>query len=166
MLNKINYLGIDPGKTGAFVILNPEGVILERESMPVTGTEYNIHGISDFLLIHREGIKMACIEMINTVFIGGKASNFDFGYGYGILRGLLVAHSIPHLVTKPRDWQNHYFRGMAKGLSTKEKALEIARNQWPSTDFRVIGKRGNYTTKIDDGFVDALLLANFARFIK
>jgi len=177
------YIGIDPGKSGYWVMLDGTGKVVNHDKTPLVGRAYDKQSmvqllqecaaLTKYVRVH------AVLEDVHANVIGGKASNFDLGNGKGLWEMALMALKIPHTMVTPKEWQKYMFQGAktqyqptkritkkgtaVKKVDTKATALLAAKMLMPQQDWRVVGKTGKFTTKIDDGFVDAYLMAEYCR---
>lgn len=144
------YLGIDPGFTGAWGIIDHNGRYQSCGDM--------IHNERHILsrMVHAEiaqGIDMqdmqGIIEAVHSMPGQGVSSSFKFGMAYGASIAIMERFNCPwHLIT-PQRWK--------KSLnldSDKNKSLELARQLWPTAPL---------TRKKDNGRAEALLLAEYLR---
>ena len=175
------YIGIDPGKLGYVVVLNELGEIITHYKTPLIGREYDkadmVLGLVNQKVL---GGKMhAVLEDVHANAIGGKSSNFDLGRGKGLWEMALMSLQISHTMVTPKEWQKFMWQGakkqykptkrktkintFVKQIDTKATSLIAAKMLQPKQDWRVVGKKGIPTTKIDDGFVDAYLMAEYCR---
>lgn len=93
----MNYIGIDPGQSGGFAVLNNNGIV-EVIKMPPTETD-----IWNWISSNKNCF--AVIEKVHSMPGQGVASTFKFGYGFGGLNMALVAAKIPFELISPRQWQ-------------------------------------------------------------
>lgn len=94
------FLGIDPGQSGGFAILESAGVVIDVTPMPDTEAD-----IAAYLREFGMSIRMAYIEAVHSMPKQGIASAFKFGCGYGGLRMALVCLRIPFESVTPGSWQ-------------------------------------------------------------
>ena len=134
--------GVDPGKHGAIALLDAHKHI-EVYAMPKEESDLN------FLFGDFNPYNFICyIESIHSSPQMGVASAFTFGYGYGLLMGMLHAHGIPYIKVQPQKWQ----RGLScltKG--DKKVTLKKAREIFPD----------NKEINIDNA--DSVLIAEYGR---
>jgi len=161
-----NYLGIDPGKDGAFIIINDEKEIVKISLIPTIGNEYD--KLEMIKIVEAYDIKHAVLENVHAPQLGGRTSCFEFGRGKGLLEMLLFALEIPHTQVLSRTWQKEMWSGIRiqykpgstkKTKDTKATSLLAAKSLFPSQDLR----KSIRATKPHDGIVDALLMAEFCR---
>lgn len=166
------FIGVDPGKSGAIVVL-PK---CEKDIRWIKGTETEAD-IADFMYEVRDlygGYNQmtgepdqlfAVIELLNPApnfkpkgkqagkqdekpkFQRGSVASFKLGMSFGVLRGTFAAHRIRREFVLPRTWQT-YMGCLSRGDKkiTKSRAQELFPN-----------------IKVTHAIADALLLAEYAR---
>ena len=137
-------LGIDPGKSGGFAIVNEtEGVAFAFDKLTPTD-------IVKTLKEYRGNIRTAYIELVSAMPKQGVCSVFTFGQNYGWWQGVLTALGIPIERVSPLKWQTYMKcrTGGNKNIS-KARAQEI----FPET-------------KMTHAVADALLIAEYGRRIR
>lgn len=108
----MQYLvGIDPGLSGGIAFYDPMMETLETIPMPVlkagTGAK-NILDENELARLFddkRPSIKKVYIEMVNAMPKQGVTSTFNFGMGFGILRGIVAANILPVEFVRPTKWK-------------------------------------------------------------
>lgn len=145
MASSENYLGIDPGKSGAMAIVGPTGELVSLIRLKETH-----HDVWEWLDSHRDGVAFAVLEKVHSMPKQGVASSFKFGVSYGFCQGMLVAAGIRFDLVTPQKWQKT-LGCMSRGDKnvTKARAQEL----FP-------GERVIHAT------ADALLLAEYVRRIR
>jgi hypothetical protein len=115
--------------------------------------------------------KCHCVlEDVHSIFGASSSSTFDFGWGLGVIEGVLVANKIPYTKVQPKKWQKEMFEGIplqqkpsstGKTMKTDTKAMaeQAAKRLFPSIDLRATER----SKKSSDGKVDALLMCEFCR---
>jgi hypothetical protein len=159
------YAGIDPGKRGAIAVLDATGLFLRVIAMPVVTApkgrdEYDVVEIRNFLAaIHRGSGLFVVVERLHPMpgILGGAIANFSRGVARGF-EWLLLAMEIPHLAVPSQVWQRSMFVG-TPGEDPKQRSILAAHSLFPSVPLR----RSDRSRKDDDGFADALLLAEYGR---
>jgi hypothetical protein len=178
-MNKI-YIGIDVGKDGGFVTIDPNRCI-STLATPTTGPaakkEINKQGIKEFfqeqiktaLTKHNGAQVIVVIEDVHSIFGASAKSNFQFGRALGIVEGMIEALEIQYYKVAPKKWQEVCFQGVpiikkpgAKvegrgGIDTKAMALIAAQRLYPKLDLR----KSQRAEKAHNGIVDALLMAHY-----
>jgi hypothetical protein len=175
------YIAIDPGKTGHIVVLNEDGQVTDEYPTPLIGREYDKQLMKDKLNKYNEGYKVhVVLEDVHTTQMGGKSSNFDFGRGKGLWEMALMALSIPHTMVTPKVWQKEMWQGaktqykvttrktkqgsVVKKIDTKLTSLIAAKMLFPNEQwFNVSIKTNKPLSSINDGKVDAILMAEYCR---
>lgn len=137
----IYFCGIDPGKSGAWAILNEEGALYDN-------------GAGDcFKCLNHKDITptLTVLEQVHAFPGQGVSSVFSFGANYGGWVATLEILEIPYQLVPPQKWQKAILGSFPKGES-KLRALEFAQRRWPTLNLK----------KKDHGIVDALCIALYA----
>ena len=149
----MKIIGIDPGKKGALVILDGENVILHQ--MPEDANSIVL------ILAEYTTDSHVFLEKAQAMSIGGNkqgvSSMFNYGVGFGTILGILAALKIPHTLVHPKTWCKVMHAGTTAD-DAKARSLEAARRLFPSV--QLIRPR---CTKPDEGFIDAVLIAEYGR---
>ena len=144
------YLGIDPGFSGAWGMIDHNGKYQSCGDMLNNGK----HILSNY--VHAEIIQaidrqevQAVIEAVHSMPAQGVASSFKFGLAYGMAIAIMERLRCPwHMVT-PQKWKKDM------GLtSDKNQSLDMARELWPNAPLE---------RKKDNGRAEALLMAEWLR---
>jgi len=88
----------------------------------------------------------------------GAVTNFNTGFGFGLLRGMLAAMQIPYQIVAPKVWQKAMFGGLAS-QDTKAMSTIVAGRLFPGVDLR----KSDRCRVLHDGKCDALLIAEWGR---
>lgn len=163
--------GIDPGKTGAFVVLEI-----------ATG---RIEGVLRVPLIRKKGSKKAkpnfapdfvsmasewghAIQACRHIYVEnvwgaapagrrqGGTGMFNFGFIAGFIRGMILAWGHPFTLVAPQKWKRYYH---LTGAVDKTPSLELARSMWPLAAHELKRKK-------DDGVAEAALIAEYGRTLE
>jgi len=168
MVETTRYIGIDPGKSGAFAVLTDTGDA-EVKDMPLLpgGKGYDEQSIVSYLrgfarpgegAEHASATRvLACIEVpfaMPRQSSTTTAVQFD---GYGMLRGMIRMAGIPLVIVTPKVWQKSVYGGRPRGSDPKEMALMVASQLFPYVELH--GPKGGFK----DGRADALLIAEYCR---
>lgn len=152
----MRVLGIDPGLSGAFVVLDGKEVI-EWGLMPtmVEGSNNRVNGAALASLWRFLNIDIAYMEQTGARPGQGVTSMFTFGHAAGVVRGVLGALEIPVRMVTPQAWKKHV------GLLNKDKdaARSLAIQLWPQ--WRELDKKGQ-----GQALADAALIALYASEVK
>lgn len=111
----MNFIGIDPGGSGAFAVINSRTnnfywFTFKKESEAGIASALRVYAANEYLATQTT---VAVIERVHSMPRQGVASSFKFGQSYGFLRGLLTAFEIPFVEVTPQKWQK------AMGCMTK-----------------------------------------------
>ena len=154
-------IGIDTGKHGGIVALNSKNEIIGKWVMPldVVG-EIDLHALDVIFKGLRPSVYGDTIVTIEDPGRHAKSSQAIGGmrYGFGVVKQACVSNGISFHTTSSRVWQSYYWTQRGD-KTTKEKALEVAKNMWPKEPFLHPGKPRS--KKAHDGLVDAALIALF-----
>lgn len=147
----MRILGIDPGLTGAYVILE-DGVPIEWDSMPVMvyGKNKRINAAHLAAVWRFANIDIAHMEQVGAMPGQGVTSMFTFGHAAGTVSGVLGALEIPVVMVTPQSWKK------AAILIGKDKdaARSLAIQLWPN--WRDLDKKGK-----GQALADAALIARY-----
>jgi hypothetical protein len=122
--------GIDPGKDGAIAYIYKKGKefhLLDLYNMPKTKGEYRIRELADIIEQHKQfaatnGYELEhYLEKVHTHVKGGRKAAFGFGYGYGMLRGVLGTLEITSTPVLPKTWKQAF------NITEKEQAKAKAK---------------------------------------
>lgn len=144
------YLGIDPGKSGAWAVINEEAEIVQYKKFTTWADIY-----SESVFEGKDRHVMAALELVHAFPGQGVVSVFSFGSNFGAWQGLLEGHQIPHCMATVQRWQKVLLGSFPKGES-KERAYQFVSRRYPHLGF----KKG----KSSEGVIDAICLALYARF--
>ena len=154
-------IGIDTGKHGGIVALNSKNEIIGKWVMPLdVGGEIDLHALDIIFKGLRPTVYGYATVTIEDPGKHAKSSQAIGGmrYGFGVVKQACVSNGISFHTTSSRVWQSYYWSNRGD-RTTKEKALEVAKNTWPEEPFLHPGKPRS--KKAHDGLVDAALIALF-----
>ncbi len=142
------FIGIDPGATGAAVLISETGVDF-----------FDWEGVRKFADEVRQwncdyNIGMVILEAVHSRPGEGVSSVFKFGTTWGMIQGVLTCAKIPYTLLTPQAWQ----KGLVMptdGADSKERSLTVARRMFPAIDW--IGRKKDHNRS------DALLMAHVCR---
>lgn len=168
------YLGIDVGGKGFITLCKPDG---EYEFFSIEA--HTPREIDDFL----KGVKsnyqqlFCAMEEIHAIFGSAAKATFSFGEINGLLKGLLIANSIPFELVQPKKWQDEIWGfsdkvfetkvvktkdgsfKQQKRINTKQTSFNAAARLFPSIDLR----KSQRSKNLDDNKCDSLLICEYAR---
>jgi crossover junction endodeoxyribonuclease RuvC len=146
-------IGIDPGKTGAFAVLDREsGRLIDVHDMPVAGQIISSKLLADLAHLYRfdshpDRPGIACIEDVHSMPKQGVATMFSFGRSLGIAEGVFAGSGWSMRYVSPQKWKKALGLSTDKGVS-RRRAIEL----WPSSS-------DLFARVKDDGRAEAALIA-------
>lgn len=162
----INFIGIDPGVTGAAVLLNSEGTVLSVQDTPTIQVAKGkgkktvyiesqmvaiLQSFLDSGKIHGVGI-----ENVHSMPGQGVTSMFSMGMGFGLWLGIISALKIPYTKIEPMAWKKLM---NIPPKSDKGASIVRAHQLFPGVSF--MRDRGRVENM--HGRADALLIAEYIR---
>lgn len=146
------FVGIDPGKKGFACVLVPE--ISKVEFMALDNHAADIRS-SLMMLNDPYDVQVIMLEKVQNIFGVSSKSNFNFGFNYGWIHGLIESTEIPFDFVRPKIWQAKL------GIKPKTPNLKVViaehcRRLYPKVN--VYGPKGG----LIDGKSDSLMLAHYA----
>lgn len=159
----MQFLGIDPGATGAVAIIRTDGSVtfwdtpvVHIKSGKKTKTEMNAVAASMLLSDIRDSNNdtvFVTIEKVSSMPGQGVASMFSFGKNFGTWLGILAALKLPFQQVAPVSWKKKIMSDMGKEKdASRVKAMQL----FPNTqrDLNLMKHHGR---------ADALLIAEYGR---
>ena len=147
----LNYfLGIDPGKSGAWAVIDKDNYVVFAEL-------WNESCLAAIANDHRNNtffITSAVLELVHSMPKQGVKSMFTFGTNFGMWQGMLLSNQIPFDLIIPTRWMKMV---LDSGNRTPEHRFQYALRHWPGAP--LLGPRG--AKRI--GIADALCMAECAR---
>lgn len=150
-------IGIDPGCTGAIVVMSEGMNYVAHLNMPTikVGTKSRVNGAA-IAAFFRESVgefpAHAFLEQVGAMPGQGVSSMFTFGHAAGVVEGLLQGLGIPYTLVTPQAWKKR------AGLIGKDKDAARSRAIQLYPDLRVLDLKGK-----GQAVADAILLARFGR---
>lgn len=150
-------LGIDPGCSGALVLVTEQGGYIDHLPMPTikVGTKSRVNGAAVSAWLRQYGITHAYLEQVGAMPGQGTASMFTFGHAAGVAEGILQGLNIPYTLVTPQAWKK------SAGLigSDKDAARSRAIQLYP--ELRALDAKAK-----GQAIADALLIARFGIGVK
>ncbi|MGS7939238.1 crossover junction endodeoxyribonuclease RuvC [Escherichia marmotae] len=150
-------LGIDPGCSGALVLVTEQGGYIDHLAMPTikVGTKSRVNGAAVAAWVRQYGITHAYLEQVGAMPGQGTASMFTFGHAAGVAEGILQGLNIPYTLVTPQAWKK------SAGLigSDKDAARSRAIQLYPK--LRALDAKAK-----GQAIADALLIARFGIGVK
>lgn len=138
------YIGIDPGRSGALAIIDDTGVYLFAFD-----EEKYIEALKKV-----PARAVCCLEHVHSMPKQGVTSSFNFGLNFGWIQGVLQALGIRYELVQPQKWKKEF-----SVTRDKNTSIEVCKKLFPDVSL----KRTENCKKDDDGFAEALLMAEYAR---
>lgn len=147
------YIGIDPGKSGAYAIIAESETGKAVFAYPWDDMFFAME-MASIMQRKAEGI-VAAVEKVGAMKGQGVTSMFNFGKSAGYIEGVLTALGIPYQLIPPATWKREF------SLIGKDKRASIAvcKHLFPDVDL----KRTDKCKTDSDGKAESLLLAEYAR---
>lgn len=139
-LRIVSVLGVDPGSSsGAVCRLDFErdtGLIVGFDCIRISKSTW--HEVASTLgeWMRSKTVARAVVEKVGAMPRQGVSSSFKFGYGAGLLYGVLLAHRIPVDFVTPQRWQKALsVQNRGKKSKTEHKRLlkERAQARFPAS---------------------------------
>ena len=104
-------IGIDPGISGAIVLIDDDGKFIDALPMPSIKTgkasRVNAAAIVAFLSAYKS-LDHCYIEQVGAMPGNGGVSMFNFGHSAGVVEGLIAGMGIPYSRITPQAWKKAY----------------------------------------------------------
>lgn len=150
-------LGIDPGLSGALVMTNGASARYWKMPLEVNGKDKEIDYFKFVDLLDNLDPVHVFLERALPFAMGSKSA-FNYGRGFAALEIALKASRLPMTYVEPNKWTKEMHAGIKDDLKPKAKSLIAVKRlfgkavkDWP------LGRTG----KLDEGAVDALLIAGY-----
>lgn len=183
-MEKIAYIGIDPGKTGFITLLMDNeftfyqmpyhkvdtGELSKKTGKPVMKSEFNELGLLSLALEIRKKVEgyetKIAIEKVGGRGGWSATNNFNFGDTNGLQKFLaMIINGKRPLLVRPQKWQTYMRQGypdIKKASSSgktmisdpKAVAKAIVDAEYPDIDFR----KTERAKKDDDNKIDSFLI--------
>lgn len=149
------YIGIDPGASGAIASLDADGRLIAVEDMPTVAVKVgkterrrvSASLLRDLLSADADAVTMVVLERVGGMTGQSASASFTFGYGCGLVEGVIAALNLPLVLVTPQAWKRSAGIPAAKGA-----AREAAMRLWPA-------QAGLFARVKDDGRAEAALIA-------
>lgn len=153
-------MGIDPGTSGGYAIIDMDGRMVAAGAMPTVkhtkGLRLDGPTFNDVVRQHQPTI--AYVEQVHSR--PRQQGQFVFGMTTGMIHGVLHANSVQVVEVPPQTWKGAYNikrTGDMHKSDTKDIARETAARMFPEVMHL-------FARKKDDGIAEAALIAGYALF--
>ncbi|WP_119154160.1 hypothetical protein [Caldimonas tepidiphila] len=149
-------IGIDPGASGAIVILDAAGVPLKWAAMPTrkTGSATRVNAAALAALLRPFANGLAFLEQVGAMPGQGVSSMFSFGHSAGVVSGVLGALEIETTMVTPQAWKRRAGLIGTDKDAARSRAIEL----WPA--WRELDAKGR-----GQALADAALIARFGEAV-
>lgn len=155
------FLGVDPGKQGAFAVLSTSGDLISVLDMPISDKQPCPNGIAALYLGIREKYTktFSVIEKPQSRPTDGKVGIASYHLGAGYLMMPLL-WDWPMQMIPPTIWTKLLHVGQPQELSAKRKSKAAFQALFPK-----LARSPAFidNKKVYDGRIDAVLIAEYAR---
>jgi len=150
-------LGIDPGCSGALVLVTTQGGYIDHLAMPTikVGTKARVNGAAVAAWVRQHGITHAYLEQVGAMPGQGTASMFTFGHAAGVAEGILQGLNIPYTLVTPQAWKKSAGLIGSDNDAARSRAIQL----YP--ELRALDAKAK-----GQAIADALLIARFGIGIK
>jgi hypothetical protein len=165
IMKKRYFAGIDPGFSGATVVIDDNLNIVNFFDTPVlvdSNGRKKIYDMRNLVKIVDDisaYYPLICVEMQQAMPFQGVSSTFCTGFGYGLWLGMLACARLRHFSCRPATWHKAILSGQpGKG---KMRAISKCEELFPELPLTMIGRK-----KKLDGRADAALIAYYSYLVK
>jgi len=153
----MKIIGIDPGLTGAIVIMQ-NNKVLDIIDMPVMAegkknkrqlNSAQLVSIIKKNIVSNEEVAVV-VEQVNAMPGQGVTSMFNFGQTFGAIKGVCAALELPIFFVRPSKWKKYFELINSSKDSSRTKAIEM----YPSLSNHLAKKK-------DVNKSDAILIARY-----
>jgi len=149
-------MSVDPGQHGALAVIS-EGK-LWAEPLAFVDGEVDIPETTRLIHSWLPENPVCYIEKAFGMKGQGVVSTFNYGTGYGVIRGILGCLGIRTILVPPQRWMKVLHYGIPRDIDAKRRSLMAFEQIFPGFDATAPGGRTPHT-----GIVDAGLIAEYGR---
>jgi len=160
------WMGIDPGATGAIILLSETGEMRTLRFMNSTNKE-----IHEFLNgVAFEFDELFCIlEAVHAMPGMAAGAMFNFGESYGFVQGVLVSTGVPYELVTPQSWMKHMRIPKRDIQMHPETKKELPGSESKTEYKRRLKQKAEELypkIKITNDTADAILIADYCKRLK
>lgn len=160
-MTPFRVVGIDPGLNGGLTSLeyNEHGMmVISSEPMPTIGGAkgkrlISLAGVKNFLV--GADPNLVIIERVSARPGQGVTSMFTFGYGCGLIEGIVFALGMQQMFVLPQAWQKNLFKGLPRDMDKPSQLF--CQRTFPNVDWRATER----SRVPHDGKTDSCCLAYY-----
>lgn len=170
-------LGIDPGLTGALVLVDKDGDLHKRFVMPTyetakkrkvtkgkdkgktkIGKQNHVDLIKLQMIFDQIApmVKHAYLEKVGAMPGQGVVAMFTFGKVFGYCEAMLAANKIPYTLVAPQTWTKVEHVGSPKDMKGKDRSRMVIQQNGLVELVTLEGE-----DKPHEGLIDAFLIARY-----
>jgi crossover junction endodeoxyribonuclease RuvC len=156
-----HILGIDPGLSGGYALLDDTANLLACGTFPThtVNKKQRLDGATMGAMFKPLTQTVAYIEAVASR--PRQQGQFQFGVNTGIVHGILYAHDIQFTLVSPASWKAQY--GIKRGedetkRDKKNEARQIAQSLYPA-------HADKFSRVKDDGVAEAVLIALYGLYL-
>jgi len=153
----MTIIGVDPGLKGALgFVSGRKAKAYPMPTLKLTKSKKTIdeQKLREYFVKHK--VRHVYIEKVSARPGQGVTSMFNFGTGWGLVRGICVGLQIPYTLITPQAWKKVMCAGMAKG--SKDISIIVAKRLWPKINLKPTPRSNE-----SDGMADAVCIAEYGR---
>jgi len=148
-------IGIDPGCSGAIVVMTAGGNYVAHLNMPTikVGTKSRVNGAAVAAFVRETVGEFSChayLEQVGAMPGQGVSSMFTFGHAAGLVEGVITGMGIPLTLVTPQAWKKH------AGLIGSDKDAARSRAVQLFPELRVLDQKAK-----GQAVADALLIGRY-----
>lgn len=150
-------MGIDPGKTGALIVLNTKNSYFKVIEMPLNKEKMvDLNKIYEF--IEQESPDKIMVERAMPLAMGAKHA-FNYGRDFQTILHAVEGSFIPFELIEPAKWTKIMCSGIDANLKPKVRAEIALQRLYPKIYKQLpVGPKSG---KVKDGPIDAILIAAY-----
>lgn len=160
-----HILGVDPGLSGGFAVLNRSGAIVAARHFPTHTVKKRgkastqLDGPMLAAMLKATDASHAFVETVSSR--PRQAGQFQFGVNTGMIHGILHACAIPMTLVAPASWKSVYGLKRAEDQTKNEmksEARALAAKLFPT-------HAATFARVKDDGVAEAVLIGLYGLHI-
>lgn len=157
-------LGIDPGLSGGWAVIDDTAKLIQCGSFPTHTVKKSgkastqLDGAALATALRSTNAHHAFVEVVSSR--PRQAGQFQFGINCGLVHGILHAHGIPFELVAPASWKSVYGIKRAEDETKRDKkneARQMATNLYPD-------HADKFSRVKDDGVAEATLIALYGLY--
>lgn len=149
------FLGVDPGKKGAWALLKADGTLLAVEPLPYLGDRIDVLALDEaWADAWRPHLITAAANIEYPMAVQGQSGGEKTFINFGILISAATRVGAPLHLPRPHIW-----KGKLNLSKDKTASVRMALDLWPAWREKFVGPRGGGL----DGMAESALIAEHLR---